>query len=56
MSFKSVWFVFLLACLFSPLSEALAQSRDIRQVTEEELNKEVVETEEQREQRRAKVP
>jgi len=55
MSFKSFWFVFLAACLFSPISEALAQSRDIRQVTEEELNKEIVESEEQREQRRSKV-
>ncbi len=55
MSFKSVWFVFLSACICTPLSEVIAQSRDIRQVTEEELNKEIVETEEQREQRRAKV-
>lgn len=48
--------VFLLLLLLSRIhGEAMSQSRDIRKVTEEELNKDITETEEQRAARRAKV-
>lgn len=41
--------------IFFTCAEVSSQSRDIRAVTEEELNKDVTETDEQREVRRAKV-
>jgi WD40 repeat protein/tetratricopeptide (TPR) repeat protein len=48
--------LFVIFCLFlSSVGEVAAQSRDIKKVTEEELNQEITETEEQRAARRAKV-
>lgn len=45
----------IISVLLHSVGELAAQSRDIRKVTEEELNKDITETEEQRAARRAKV-